>query len=102
MARASDGQDYYVDEPALANVDKWGSLAPVVPVRFFEQHGQMMVRAHKLTSNPEGTGFVIQVRSEEDCIVLPLASFLLSYPNFLESHVHYNLPSPRLITGIVY
>ncbi len=46
MARGSDGQDYFVDEPAMANIDNLGTPGAVLPIQFFEQGGQMMARVY--------------------------------------------------------
>lgn len=100
MARAPDGQDYFVDEPVLANIDSFGTLAAVLPVRFYTRRGLMYAKVHRLTPNMAGDAFIIHVGGDADCFELPLSAFFMSYPRFKQSHQHYGLPTPDVIAGL--
>lgn len=98
MARQeSSGQDFHVYEPALANVDALGTLAPVIPVRFFLRNDRMVVKAHLLCVTDDKSAYVIDGSA---CMDIPLENFLLSFPRLMESHGRYGLPSPMNITGM--
>ncbi|KAI0263906.1 hypothetical protein BC834DRAFT_970983 [Gloeopeniophorella convolvens] len=77
MARGSDGQDYFVEEPALANINMLGTVAPVWINRWFERQG--VLHAHEL----------------------PLSAFFVSFPIFQSVHREYGLPHPSSIQGII-
>lgn len=99
MARASDGQDYFINEPALAYLPQTSHPLPVLPDRFFLRDGQMMVSAHRLQADLSQSTFSILSKTEDDCLEIPLSSFVFSYPKFLERYQQYNLPSPANVSG---
>ena len=101
MARASDKQDYFVDEPALANIDHSGTPAPLLPVRFFYRNSEMWVMAHRLSVSEASDGFVIEATQLSDIVELPLEAFFMSYPRFAREHGRYSLPSPENVIGII-
>ncbi len=83
MARGLDGQDYFADEPAMANMDQFGTPGAVLPVRFFEQKNQRMARVYRLGLDTQKTGFRVEAK---DCFDIPLHALFLSYPCFAESY----------------
>ncbi len=102
MARANDGQDYFVDEPALANSDELGTLQPVFPVRFFLRNKVMYAKVHclQIARRDNSDVFVIDASTHEAVYELPVTRLFLSYPQFLEAYRAYGLPSPATLSGI--
>ncbi|PSR74772.1 hypothetical protein PHLCEN_2v9569 [Hermanssonia centrifuga] len=104
MTRANDGQDYFVDEPALANTDGLGRIQPVLPIRFFMRDNNMFAKVLRLhiarRDESASDVFVVDARSEDDSFELPVSRLFLSYPRFLEAHKSYGLPSPTTLSGI--
>jgi hypothetical protein len=98
MARASDGQDYYVYEPALVWVD--GRLCPVMPTRFYMREKQMYVRACSMirVMNEHGK-LVYWVDGCSKSHELPLQDFRFSVIRFEELHETLNLPHPSKVEG---
>ncbi|KAJ6580335.1 hypothetical protein B0H10DRAFT_2179659 [Mycena sp. CBHHK59/15] len=62
MARAENGKDYFVEEPALANIDDDGTIGPVMPMRWFTRNGN----AYVIDGTLQG------------CLELPLTAFFLT------------------------
>ncbi len=104
MARADDGQDYFVSEPALATVDDIGTIQPVIPVRFFTRNKTLFAKVHRLhvERHADRDSFVVDASGalDQGSMELPLHAFFLSYPRLLESHNAYSLPPPTRIAGI--
>lgn len=96
MIRAPDGQDYFVDEPVLANVDSLGSVGPVWPTRFYIRDDVTFARVHLLRADYERSGYIID---GDHCMEMPVSAFILSYPRFAALHSYYNLPPPNSILG---
>lgn len=95
MARASDGQDYFVHEPALANVDQFGTVAPVWIERWFQKGGRLFARVHRLSTDPSQSHLII----EEGAFDIALSSFVMSFPTLQVVHARYGLPAPTTVTG---
>ncbi|RDX40530.1 hypothetical protein OH76DRAFT_1394203 [Lentinus brumalis] len=99
MVRSPEGKDYFVNEPALANVDNLGSIAPVIPVRWFMRDGGLHALAHRLYVHPrDQNAYTIDGRS---ALELPMSAFFSPYPDFAREHSYYNLPSPSRVTGVI-
>lgn len=101
MARLECGGsfiDFYVHEVALANIDTYGTYAPVMPTRWFERTGQLFARAHRLQVNPRRTAYIIDA---SDCVDIPLSAFFASFAELQYSHHAYGLPPPSKIDGTV-
>ncbi|KAI0260095.1 hypothetical protein BC834DRAFT_973700 [Gloeopeniophorella convolvens] len=96
MARASDGQDYFVHEPALANVDQFGTVAPVWIERWFQKGGRLFARIHRLSTDPSQSHLII----EEGAFDIALSSFVMSFPTLQVVHARYGLPAPTTVTAI--
>ncbi|KII85794.1 hypothetical protein PLICRDRAFT_115102, partial [Plicaturopsis crispa FD-325 SS-3] len=101
MARAIDGKDYFVEEPAMANINELADVGPVMPVRWFKRNGQIWAQAHHLRLRPTGDAYVIDAR-KEGYIELPLTAFFLSITELEDAacQQRYNLP-PQVIAGTV-
>lgn len=107
MVRSKDGQDHFVEEPALAYIADEGTsqrvgpsagrhVEAVLPVRVFEKQGELHARVHRLVMSESGASFVIQ---GSGWFNIPISALLLSFPRFLEHHEKYSLPSPTSIDG---
>ncbi|KAI0262219.1 hypothetical protein BC834DRAFT_940012 [Gloeopeniophorella convolvens] len=97
MARAPDGQDYFVEEPAMARMGDSGTATPVWITRWFERQGTLICRVHPLSVDYASNTFIINADRAYD---LPLTSLFLSLPLFLRVHAEYGLPSPSEVSGI--
>ena len=55
MARALDGNDYYVEEPALVKIagerQSLGLVMPVMVLHWFRREGKIYAKAHQLHVN---------------------------------------------------
>ncbi|KAJ6484648.1 hypothetical protein C8R45DRAFT_1147453 [Mycena sanguinolenta] len=84
-----EGQDFYVNEPALAYIGPEGGAdcAAVLPSRWFTRDGVIWAKVQRLRSHPdpEKDCLLIDSRSSE-CEELPLSRFFASFPK-LESYV---------------
>ncbi|KAG8978953.1 hypothetical protein FRB90_008233, partial [Tulasnella sp. 427] len=97
MARLECGGsfiDFYVHEIALANVDSYGTYAPVLPTRWFERSGKLFARTHRVQVNSTRTAFIIDA---SHCADIPLSAFFASLVELKGSHRAYGLPSPTEI-----
>ncbi|KAI0054859.1 hypothetical protein BV25DRAFT_1766987, partial [Artomyces pyxidatus] len=101
MARTKHGKDFFVYEPALANIDCLGTTAPVMPTRWFTREGRIFARVHRLRLTKEGDSYVIDGRTSE-CCDIPLEAFVLSVIELNEPELQrrYRLPAPSNIKGI--
>ncbi|KAJ3542935.1 hypothetical protein NM688_g5919 [Phlebia brevispora] len=99
MVRVS-GQDYFVEEPALAKVGPTQLPTAVFPIRFFESDGQQFATVHRLSVTPGEDGYIIEAWQASDCFDISVSSFVLSYPQFMNGHNNYGLPSPSKVRGI--
>ncbi|KAF8579343.1 hypothetical protein K439DRAFT_1620648 [Ramaria rubella] len=61
MAWAKDGQDYFVEEPALAQVDREGSLAMVWPTWWFMRAGGLWEKCYCVMEGGGGEGCVVDL-----------------------------------------
>lgn len=91
----ADGfQDFYVDEPCLIQSSE-NDVILVIPIRWFTCQSRLFGRFHRL--KVENAAYQIC----EDHIDASINELLLSFPLFLQSHHHYNLPRPTLVKGKV-
>ncbi|KAA1469056.1 hypothetical protein DENSPDRAFT_756058, partial [Dentipellis sp. KUC8613] len=99
MARAVDGQDYYVEEPAVAYLGDSGHTQPqtVWPTRWFQRADEMYALVHLMTPDPQGEGYFIET---EQCLQLPLSAFFINYERFKTMYMYYGLQDPSKIQGI--
>lgn len=100
MARLECGGsfiDFYVHEVALANIDSYGTYAPVMPTRWFERSGRLFARAHRLQTNSARTAYIINA---SECMDIPLSAFFASSVELQNSHRAYGLPPPSKIEGM--
>jgi hypothetical protein len=102
MARSGNGKDYYVEEAALANIDSDGTIAPVIPMRWFTRCSVLWAVAHRLRVTPGCDAYVIDA-GPGGCFELPLTAFFLTAVdlNDAETQARYNLP-PLKIAGMFY
>ncbi|KAI0265464.1 hypothetical protein BC834DRAFT_989217, partial [Gloeopeniophorella convolvens] len=97
MARAPDGQDYFVNEPALANLGLDGDpVAPVWITRWFEREDKLYAKAHPLTVDHANNSLIIEATTT---LEVPLSAFFLSLPKLAVVHAEYGLPPPDHISG---
>jgi hypothetical protein len=94
MARAVDGQDYFVFEPAVIN--RGGHPVAVMPIRWFMRDGETFGTARALVSDGEG-GYWVDGHSKADEI--RLKDLVFSIPKFAKNHAEYNMPNPMKISG---
>jgi hypothetical protein len=94
MVRAPDEQDYFVFKPALIN--RRGSPAVVMPIRWFLQDGMTFAMARDMVSNGDG-GYWVDGYSEPNEI--PLNEFVFSVTEFEKNHIRYRLPNPQRVSG---
>ncbi|KAJ7687827.1 hypothetical protein B0H17DRAFT_1203347 [Mycena rosella] len=97
MARAENGRDYYVEEAALANIDPDGTVAPVMPMRWFTRHGVLWAVVHRLRITQNHDAYVID-GTPTGCLELPLTAFFLTAEDLDEPDCQrrYNLPPLRI------
>jgi hypothetical protein len=96
-----DGKDFFIEEPALANIeDVDGSthVAPVIPMRWFMREGKVWGKVHRLREHPVEHAFIIDARSP--CEELPLTSFFNSYVELKTDHRFFGLPDPSKVVGM--
>lgn len=86
------GQDFYINELAVL---KSGGVC--MPHRWFTRGGKMFALSWTVKLNQERTGWIIQRHREYE---ISSSLLLLSFPRFVESHMHYNLPHPHNIIGM--
>jgi hypothetical protein len=99
MARAQDGQDYYVYEPAVALID--GRLRAVMPTRFFMRNRRMHVRAClMLRVFTEHGEYAYLVDAASALCEIPLDDFRFSVTHFEKCHEELHLPKPDKIDGM--
>ncbi|KAJ6624135.1 hypothetical protein B0H10DRAFT_2186725, partial [Mycena sp. CBHHK59/15] len=101
MARAENGKDYFVEEPALANTDDDGTIGPVMPMRWFTRNGSIWAVVHRLRTTLQQDAYVIDGMLQ-GCLELPLTAFFLTAVDLNEMGCQhrYNLP-PLKIAGIL-
>jgi hypothetical protein len=96
-----DGKDFFIEEPALANmedVDGSTHVAPVIPMRWFMREGKVWGKVHRLREHPVEHAFVIDARSP--CEELPLTYFFNSYAELKTDHRFFGLPDPSKVVGV--
>ena len=100
MARASDGRDYFVNEIAMAEVNK--NVTPVIVARWFQRDGALVSKAHpvRLYAAGEEPAWVIDARPKA-IIEVPLVSYLFCVEDIslCEVHEQWNIPPPERIHG---
>ncbi|KAL7285971.1 hypothetical protein ACG7TL_001086 [Trametes sanguinea] len=103
MARSADGKDYFVNELAMANIDAFGYLAPVVPIRWFRRDGALFAKAClvRLDTSMQGTPTKFVVDAQESGEVdIPLSKFVLNVEDLCTPEVQerWALPPPDHIS----
>ena len=88
---ATGSQDFYVEEPCLVQ-QSIGNVTPAIPTCWFTRQGKLFGQFHRLIV--ENGLYRIG-----DHIEAPITELLLSYPLFLQSHHHYELPAPTQVKG---
>jgi hypothetical protein len=99
-----DDKDYFVEEPAPANVvgeNGEAHISPVLPTRWFMRQGKVWAKVHRLRPHPENGHFVIDARSDT-CDELPLTTFFSSYVALKKDHHYFALPDPDMVIGVFY
>jgi hypothetical protein len=94
MARAANGKDYYVYEPALAYVES--DLRAVMPIRFFRRGSVLFARVCLLIRMVDEDGnqqWWIDGTSEP--VAIALDDFELTVLEFEEEHKGRGMPSPH-------
>ena len=101
MVRTADGQDFFVEEPALALTQTPSGTAHqvVLPVRFFERADKMFATVHRMSVSASGTGLIIEACNNDDSFDLPISALFLNFPRLMTSHNRYRLPRPDQING---
>ncbi|KAI0073921.1 hypothetical protein K474DRAFT_1677553 [Panus rudis PR-1116 ss-1] len=89
----SQNQDFYVLEPALMYDHR-----VYIPLRWFKRRGRIYAKAYRLLPDREKQGWLVDRRHEYEIAERDL---LLSFPQFRESHVRYNLPTPTNLLGVI-
>ncbi|KDQ53774.1 hypothetical protein JAAARDRAFT_209796 [Jaapia argillacea MUCL 33604] len=94
-------RDYYVEEPALANIDDLGTYAAVMPFRWFMRGKKLWAQVHRLRKHPSDDSLVVDVRlgKHEE---LPLSAFFASFEELKADHRYYGLPDPTNVAGIAH
>jgi hypothetical protein len=94
MARAADGQDYYVYEPALAYVES--HLRAVMPIRFFRRGAVLYARVCLLIRMPDKDGQLEWwVDGTSEPLEISLDDFELTVVDFEKQHKNMGIPSPH-------
>ncbi|KAI5890875.1 uncharacterized protein SCHCODRAFT_02690755 [Schizophyllum commune H4-8] len=107
MVCSKDGQHYYVLEPALMQLSRPSpdSVQPevaeavVLPARWYTRNGDVWARAKRLAWVAGEPSLLVDER--EDCVDIPLTSFLASYPRLKSTHHFYGIPDPSIIGGTI-
>jgi hypothetical protein len=94
MSRGSDGQDYFVYEPALALRSSY--YVPVMPICWFMRDGQLYAKACSLLRGCNG-GYVIDAASPPDEI--PLLAFKFLITKFEKHYKRWGIHNPHIIEG---
>ncbi|KDQ05534.1 hypothetical protein BOTBODRAFT_122651 [Botryobasidium botryosum FD-172 SS1] len=87
----TQNQDFFTDEVTLLR-----DGTACVPFRWLSRRNEMFARAWKVILSDTRSGWIVDATQE--CEV-PSSDFLLSYPQFAQSHHHYNLPGPSQVFG---
>lgn len=93
-----DEKDYFVNEPALANVDNFAGYSPVLPTRWFMRDGKVWSKALRLISHPSEDSLIIDLRSGV-CEEIPLEAYFASFEEVKTNHRYHGLADPSRITG---
>ncbi|KAI0258461.1 hypothetical protein BC834DRAFT_847348, partial [Gloeopeniophorella convolvens] len=97
MARAPNGQDFFVEEPALVNIHGTPAPVPVWVKRWYARDGALHACVHPLSIDHQADTFVI---NGEETLDVPLSSFAMNFVMLNDVHQHYSLPPPTAIQGI--
>ncbi|KAK7455889.1 hypothetical protein VKT23_010927 [Stygiomarasmius scandens] len=105
MAR-HNGNDFFVNEPALVNTDDQGGFALVLPTRWFlrrKEDGsrEIWARVQYLDNHPHSDTLIIDMRSGQ-CDEIPLHRFFASYSDLKKKHRYYGIADPDAVTGIIH
>ena len=92
----SEGQDYYIFEPALLRDGR-----ACVPHRWFIREDHIWARAWTMTTTGTGSGHRQWVILEHSEVEIPIASFSMAFPRFQRSFSRLKVPSPQSILGTV-
>lgn len=98
MVRHED-RDYFVNEPALANVGTLGEYGAVLPSRWFLRNGKIWAKVQHLISHPGKNSDSLIIDNRRDCEEIPLSNFFLSFEELKTTHTYHNLKNPAKITG---
>lgn len=69
-APSSNKQDYFVNEPALGNINSSETPALILPVQFFQRKGELYAFVHCLSLSKSGDGFIIETSYSDDLLEL--------------------------------
>ncbi|KAF7339159.1 hypothetical protein MVEN_01993000 [Mycena venus] len=100
MAR-HENKDYFVNEPALANIGTLGEYAAVLPSRWFLRKGKIWAKVQRLISHPDEKSDSLVIDNCHECEEIPLSNFFLSFEELKTTHTYHNLKNPAKITGIM-
>ncbi|KZT19673.1 hypothetical protein NEOLEDRAFT_1158985 [Neolentinus lepideus HHB14362 ss-1] len=102
MVCNDDGRDFFIEESCMANIDNLGTVAPVMPVRWFKHEGKIWAKVHMMRLTPEHDFLVIDGRKGSS-LDLPMSAFFLSVLELKDADIsrRYNLPHPNRIAGVI-
>ncbi|KAL6307553.1 hypothetical protein BKA93DRAFT_727298, partial [Sparassis latifolia] len=102
MAWGKDGKHYFIEEVAMANMDSYGTVSPVMIKRWCEKGGELWASINSLLLWADGSKFVVDCRQGANK-ELRLDAFFLSAKELMlpEIQCQYGLPSPQSIKGIL-
>jgi hypothetical protein len=99
MARAADGRDYYVYEPALAYVES--RLCAVMPIRFFRRGAVLYARVCLLIRMPDkDSNPSWWVDGTSEAFAISLDAFHSTVLDFEKEHESLGFPSPHTTKSV--
>lgn len=100
MARSRDGKDYFVNEVAMANLDNYSRIGPVMIRQWFVRDKALVARVSLLLLTAENDAYVLDGRCEALTDV-PLDAFFLNVLDMESPQLRrrYGLPSSDKVKG---
>ncbi|KZT64475.1 hypothetical protein DAEQUDRAFT_769652 [Daedalea quercina L-15889] len=104
MARSGDGKDYFVNEVALATLDRFGRIGPVLIRRWFTHNKELVAQVSPLLVHADNLGYVLDERSSALTLDIPLSMFFLNTLDLCNGAIRqqYGLPDPAGLISVLY
>ncbi|KAG5649708.1 hypothetical protein H0H81_002400 [Sphagnurus paluster] len=97
-----DGKDYFVNEPALTNINGSEDYVVVPPTQWFVQDGKVWAKIRYLRRDPMDNGQLLIDRRTPQCDEIPLTAFFLPFDDLENNYQFHDIPDPKNVTGIAH